>query len=370
MGKKIIVFAGATYMFGAEKVTMNVIKGLQGEKYDITVLINGWNNGDFIKNLEINNIINHQVLYLGWYYLTKPLWSINSLLHYPAAFFKFMLLVKKLSPDIIYVTSYRPLLLLYPLIRKKVIYNVQDPNSESKQGRFFIRLVDKKVFKYTACSNAIKNDLIQCGINANKIEVVHNGVDVPINHNEALDQKIFKSITVGIVGQIIPRKGHEDVVEALLILKNKKIKLKLSIIGSGDERFIKHLKNLIEKYQLEDYVKWVGYTTEISEIYNSIDILIAPSRNNEPFALVVLEAGVYGKPVIVTNKGGFLESVKDGYNGFIVNANSPLELADKLLCFVDNPNLINSMGQNMKEKITTHFSNQIMIQKLQAVIES
>lgn len=371
MKQKILVFAGATFVFGAEKVTLNVIDGLHKKGYDLKILISSWNNGDFIRRLGNISIQDFETISLGWYYITKLLWSLDSLINYPKSILKFRRIIKQYKPNVIYTTSFRPILLLFPFMNTKIIYNVQDPNSESKSSRFFIKLIDKKVTKYTACSAFIKLDLISCGIEPNKIDIIHNGVDV----NEGVLEKTLNSdnlskFNVGIAGQIIPRKGHDDVIEAFRLLKENGNSCQLTIVGKGDDDFILDLKRKIHAYDLGESVFWKGYKVDPKEIYDSIDLLLAPSLNNEPFALVVLEAGALGIPSIVSNRGGFPESIIDGYNGFIVNANSPAQIAAKIEVLIKNPTLLDEMRTNAKLHIAKNFSNVNMINKLEKTINS
>jgi UDP-N-acetylglucosamine:LPS N-acetylglucosamine transferase len=142
--KKILVFAGATYVYGAEKVTLEVIGFLQKAGHKIHCIVNGWNDGVFIEQLNKANIP-FTTVKLGWYYFSKIKWSLDSLIHYPGAIRQFIKISKNEKPDIVYITSYRPVILLYPFFKTNTIYHVHDPLSETKQGRFFIKIADKKI---------------------------------------------------------------------------------------------------------------------------------------------------------------------------------------------------------------------------------
>ena len=67
--KKVLILTTGPYVFGTEKVILQIIKGLK-TKYDFHCLINGWNDGKFIDVL--NDLkVNYTEHKLGWYYLTK-----------------------------------------------------------------------------------------------------------------------------------------------------------------------------------------------------------------------------------------------------------------------------------------------------------
>jgi glycosyltransferase involved in cell wall biosynthesis len=99
-------------------------------------------------------------------------------------------------------------------------------------------------------------------------------------------------------------------------------------------------------------------------------VLVAPTKNDEPFALVALEAGYFGIPAIVTRSGGFMESIIDGETGFIVNKNAPAEIAAKLSRLWQSPALINEMGANARKNITQHFSLDIMEEKITSFVNN
>src|ERR1035437_1250500 len=156
--KKLLVIAAGSYIFGTEKITLDVIEGLKNKGHDITTIISGWGDNKFPQAL--NKIgIKYYKLKLGWYYLSKIKWSLDSLVHYPSAFLKFFSIRKQFINHIVYTISFRQIILLWPFFKKNIIYHVHDSHSSSKQSRFFFKMIDKKVIKYIAVSNFIKNDL-------------------------------------------------------------------------------------------------------------------------------------------------------------------------------------------------------------------
>ena len=225
MPKKILAIIGGTYIFGLEKVSIDVLEGLKKKGHTLHCMVSGWNDGDFIK--QLNTIqIPYTAIKLGWYYITKLLWSLDSLVHYPKAIIDFINLKRRIKPELIYIYSYRQIMLLYPFFNNNIIYHVQDPNAESKQARFFLKMIDKKVKSYIAPSNYIKEDLIKCGIAANKIQLIYNGTEIL----PAIDEEANEKFTIGIIGQIIERKGHLQLIEALHILHQKNIFVYLKIL--------------------------------------------------------------------------------------------------------------------------------------------
>jgi glycosyltransferase involved in cell wall biosynthesis len=363
--KNILCILGASNVYGAEIVTLSVLTGLKKD-YNIHCIIWGWNDGDFKNRLE-NEDIAYSEIKLGWYYISKPLWSLDSLVHSPGALFNFYKISRQFNPDIIYVINYRNLVLLYPLINKKIIYHVHDANSTSKQHRFFLKLIDKKVSKYLAVSNFIKDDLVKCQIDAEKIEVVHNGIMIPILIKQTKMQPYI--LRIGIVGQIIPRKGHNLLIKALGILNSKSYKFICKIFGKGDENYIYELKNEIERLNMTDKIQWRGFVNSHEEIYNDIDLLIAPTITGEPFGMISIEAQAYGIPVIASDSGGFKENILNGRTGFLFKPNDVNELSEKIAEFIKCPELLSKLGGEARNNIEKNFHKDGMLRKIKEVIE-
>jgi glycosyltransferase involved in cell wall biosynthesis len=364
--KKILFMVGGSNVFGAEIVSLDIMKGLKNI-YGIHCAISGWNDGDFKSRLEKENI-DYTAIKLGWYYLKKLSWSVDSLIHYPKAFFEYYRLLKKFNPDIVYVISYRNLVLLYPLISKKVIYHVHDSNSYSKQHKFFLKLIDKKVAKYIAVSNFIKNDLLKLRIEENKIEVIYNGLEFPLHSNQ--NKFSSQKIRIGIVGQVNPRKGHHILIKALNLLKKDGYNFSLKIFGTGSEEYIKKLKKMITEYKLDENVEWKGYVSDKNKIYNEIDLAVCPAILPESFGLTAIEPAIYKIPVITSNIGTFPEIIKEEINGFMFKNEDYLDLTKRLKYFFDNKSELVRIGNTAYEYVNNNFNLEKMIDKIKEIIES
>lgn len=365
--KKILVIAGGSYVSGAEKVTLDVLEGFKGYGHTIHCMVSGWNDGDFISRVQALNIP-YTAIKLGWYYTSKLLWSLDSLVHYPKAIWDFVQLKRKYKPDFVYTISFRQIVLLYPFFKKNIIYHVHDPNSHSKQSKFCLKLIDKKVKKYIAVSNFIKEDLIKCGLTANKIEVVYNGIEIlPLPIQQQQYQGVFN---IGLVGQVIPRKGHLVAIDALNSLAKQGLAIQLLIVGAGDASFEKEVRAKIEHLHLQDKVFWKGFVKDPYEIYASLDAVIAPTLNEEPFGLMACEANMLAIPAIVSNRGGLQEIVEDDYNGYTFNVSDTDELASKILLLYKNRTKGRQLGMNGREKVCRLFTKSKMNQCIEQIIQN
>ena len=361
--KKILVIAGGTYIFGAEKVTLDVIQGFKKSGYEVQVIISGWSDGQFALALEKLQV-KYYKLKLGWYYISKWIWSLDSLVHYPGAVWRFLRIHQHFKDWPVYTISFRQIILLWPFFKKNIVYHVHDPNANSKQSQFFIRVINKKVKKFIAVSDFIKKDLIKCRVASEKITVIHNGVAMK-SIEEVKESNVFN---IGIVGQVIRRKGHHVLIEAMSLLDKKNLPINLEVVGSGDEQYIAELKEYITAHKLDFRINWRGFVSDKKQIYEGIDLVVAPTQNEEPFGLTACEANMLGKPVIAANTGGFLEIIEDGVNGFLVDAKNAVVIADKIEEIYSNPALYQELSLQAIRIANNHFSVEKMNNEIQLMM--
>jgi glycosyltransferase involved in cell wall biosynthesis len=170
----------------------------------------------------------------------------------------------------------------------------------------------------TVCA-ALKSDLVSMGADDAKTRVLRNGVDlagfVP-RDRLAMREQLGLSADARVlasVGHLIPRKGHELVIQALASLPDTT----LLIVGSGPEELA--LKALATRLGLEGRVRFLGQLAHhaLPAVYSASDVLVLAS-SNEGWANVLLEAMACGTPVVATDVGGSREVVETPEAGLIV----------------------------------------------------
>jgi UDP-N-acetylglucosamine:LPS N-acetylglucosamine transferase len=102
--KHILFMVGATYVAGAEITNFNLIRDMHQQGYKILVVVSGWNDGDFINRLNQFNIP-YKAIKLGWFFIKNPSWVLDSLIHYPKAFWQLRKILKEFKP--VWIFHYR-----------------------------------------------------------------------------------------------------------------------------------------------------------------------------------------------------------------------------------------------------------------------
>lgn len=152
--------------------------------------------------------------------------------------------------------------------------------------------------------------------------------------------------TVLFVGSFIYRKGLDVLLKTM---QNVHDDIVLYCIGGGET---KHYLGLIDEHQL-DKVHFLPFQNEekIKEYYESADVFVLPTRE-DIWGLVINESMASGTPVITTrNCVAGNEIIINGYNGFIVEPENDLEIADKVNLLYNDENLRYQIGYNALESI-------------------
>lgn len=168
----------------------------------------------------------------------------------------------------------------------------------------------------TVCQS-LKESLVALGAEAEKIHVLRNGVDLgqfrPLDRERIRREFGLTGPTLVSVGALIPRKGHDLVLQALSDLPN----VTLLIAGEGPERA--NLERLASQLGLADRVRFLGQVAHeaLASLYNAADISVLAS-SSEGWANVLLEAMACGTPVVATNVSGTPEVVRAPEAGALI----------------------------------------------------
>jgi glycogen(starch) synthase len=111
------------------------------------------------------------------------------------------------------------------------------------------------------------------------------------------------------LGRLVSDKGVDILLQALATLNEKGISPRLTIIGTGEE--MENLQQLTQKLQLADQVEFVGHKhrDELVKLLNAHQIMVIPSRWQEPFGVVALEGIACGCVVVGSAGGGLKDAI-------------------------------------------------------------
>lgn len=168
--------------------------------------------------------------------------------------------------------------------------------------------------QYVAVSRATRDELTELGVAAERIAVVHNGMD------QDPPQSVTKSAypSVCVVGRLVPHKQVEHAIDAVLALRETLPGIRLTVVGSG--WWDSALHDYAAARTAGPWVEFTGHVDEErkQEVYARSWVMALPSLK-EGWGLVVGEAAMCGTPTVAyRSAGGTRESINDGVSGLLV----------------------------------------------------
>ncbi|MFB2834887.1 glycosyltransferase [Floridanema evergladense] len=167
------------------------------------------------------------------------------------------------------------------------------------------------------------------------------------------------------LGRMVPRKGVDAVIYGFAqLLKTSDFSGKLLIVGGESDDpdpnvtpEIGRLKAIAQSENIEEKVTFVGRRgREALKLYYSAADLFITTPWYEPFGITPVEAMACGTPVIGSNVGGIKFTVRDGETGYLVPANNPSAIAERIAYLYQHPKLMNVLRQQAIQRANDLFT--------------
>ncbi|WP_164888459.1 glycosyltransferase family 4 protein [Methanosarcina sp. MSH10X1] len=210
--------------------------------------------------------------------------------------------------------------------------NIHDRNRWFEMERLSYQNAD---VVFTLSNHTRQSIICDYGVDESKVVTVYGGVDLS---NIPNIEKNYSNIIL-FVGIDFERKGGFVLLEAFQVVKTQMKNAKLVIVGSKPDISI-------EGVDVRGFVS----ETEKYKLYSDASIFVMPSIG-EPFGLVFLEAMAYKLPCIGTTAGAMPEIIVNGETGFLVEPNNPGQLAQKIICLMENKDLMEKMGSEGRKRV-------------------
>lgn len=191
----------------------------------------------------------------------------------------------------------------------------------------------------------------------NDIEVITNGVNLPLNHEYKKEAKSSKHI-VAFIGRLVPSKGPHIFVEMAKIIIQKRKDVEFWIIGDGPEK--NSLISYVIENKISDYIIFYGSKngSEKDLLLENIEILVAPLLSG----IVLLEGMSYGIPIVACDINWTTEVINDGFNGLLTTAD-PVDIANKVLTLIESNHMRHYIGLNAVNTIKNNYTWDMISEK-------
>jgi glycosyltransferase involved in cell wall biosynthesis len=223
-----------------------------------------------------------------------------------------------------------------------------------------------------ANSRFVRNQIIKhFRIKPSKVKVVYLGVDSnefkPIAQKENIKKK-YKCDGKKLVystGFFTEEKGFQDMIMAAKILEKKDKDIVTLISGKGP--YEGKLQNMIKRLKLKRtrIIGWIQ-KEDLRKIYSAAHLFIIPSRWDEPFGMVTIEAMSSGTPVIGTNTGGTPEIITKK-TGALVPPKNPKQMAETILDKINNKTWLEKAPIESRKLVRRKFRIDIMCKSTEKV---
>lgn len=244
--------------------------------------------------------------------------------------------------------------------------------------RAFERMLHRSMNAVLANSRAVARELRDLeGVSPERLGLIYNGIDVSRFDKKESDCDRTRlalgvsrsAIVLAIVANLIPYKGHADLLDALGILKAKlSTNWRLLIIGR-DDGVLGALAAQAAALGIQDHILFLGPRVDIPELLLAADIGLLCSHE-EGFSNAILEGMAAGLPMVVTNVGGNAEAVIDGETGLVVPPCNPTRLAQAIMVLVQDPVLRTRYGAMGRERVIRKFSNEQCIESYESLYQT
>jgi glycosyltransferase involved in cell wall biosynthesis len=220
----------------------------------------------------------------------------------------------------------------------------------------------------------------EAGVVSELLEVIYNPVDVTdfvqtqADSGRALRTALSISqdaFVVGLVGQIQSIKGQEELIRAaaqvVKAVPNAQFVIVGGAFGETAQSLLRHLKDLVQRLQLDECVHFVGFRNDIPAVMRALDVLTVPSQpeisdfrdqqnrvgatqqqctrpRQIGFGRVIIEGMAAGCSVVATQLDGILEILEPGHNGLLVPAGDVDALADAIILLARDPKLCDRLA--------------------------
>jgi glycosyltransferase involved in cell wall biosynthesis len=178
-------------------------------------------------------------------------------------------------------------------------------------------------------------------------------------------------VTFLFIGRMLDEKGINDFVEAAKQVKGKFPDARFIALGGVDYSNPGSIRpEVVKRYQMEGLIDFPGHVTDIIPWLNASSVFVLPSYYREGVPRSTQEALAVGRAVITTDVPGCRDTVIDGVNGFLISPQSPVELAQRMLYFLENPQVITIMGNRSREIACDKFNAIVVNDRLLKMLDS
>lgn len=225
------------------------------------------------------------------------------------------------------------------------------------EGKYYRnkKVYTKKINRIITPSEFYKEKLIQDGISQDKINTIHNFINLE-EYNIPISDEGYALY----IGRLSKEKGILNLVQAFEKINQGR----LYIAGEGQEK--ENILKFIEEKKLQDKIKLLGFLNkeQVKEKIAHSRFIVVPSIWYENCPYSIMETLAIGKPVIGSRIGGIPELIKENENGLLYKFDDIDDLSKKMKKLFEDKELAKKMGQTAKLNAQNEFDKEIYYENI------
>lgn len=366
---------GARNVGGGEYSILLLITNLRRDIFDIVVFYTHENaiiqkiNDEGIKTIKISLHKNITSIYRDEIKINLVS-MISYIRHLVSGIFKVAKSLKKHEVDIFHPHDNLSKIIggiAAKIVRVKIVAHCRDLLGGGLIEKFLILYQLLFIDRIIAVSESNRKLFGKSKKSLVKVQTIYDGIDLDrfdCSAESTIKEELNISdrvVVIGVIGVFDKCKGHIYCLQAIerLLSEGRKDVVCL-VIGDGREG--EKLKGFVMGNNLQDFVRFLGYRTDVPALLNTIDMVVIPSVQ-ESFGRVALEAMAMKVPLIATNVGGLPELVDDGITGILVPPKDVDSLSNAIKYLIDNSRLRKKMGDAGRKRVEGTFGIKDNIRK-------
>lgn len=274
-------------------------------------------------------------------------------------------LIRHYHPDIVHLHSRRGAD-IWGGLAAKIMHTpcVLSRRVDNPESRLLVSLKYRLYDHVITISEAIRQVLLSEGVPQHKITCVRSAVDAapylkPVNRTDMLKEFHLSddAIIVGMVAQLIPRKGHHYLIDATETLSREFPQIRVICFGQGP--LLSSLQSTVQQKNLSHIIQFAGFRPDLPKWLGGLDILAHPA-DMEGLGVSLLQASAAAVPIVTTRAGGLPEAVKEGMTGILIAPGDTTALTAAIRSLIEDANLRQHLGTEGRKRITSEFSVEVM----------
>jgi L-malate glycosyltransferase len=314
-----LVHAHADHFFGSERVALDVAIAMRDQGHSVTMFLP--EDGPF------SDIVRQAGFRPRIIPLRKP--SLREFIRRPWLPLGVLVRLRAVKPDLIFSTSLSPVPWMLPaarLLRAPIFAQLQTVYDPDDLRRCLCHFAERLLPITPAVADPLVRHLNRCRAKCAKISLLTPAITPPDHQAPERGRQLRErleiqpdQILVGMVGQVIQRKGVDLFLQALASLAVCGLRPPAMIVGADPDpcgEFQRDLMAQAESLGLSSQIHWTGQVADVAAHFAALDLVAVPSRR-EGLGLVAGEAMLGGAAVIAARTGGLPDLVRDGETGLL-----------------------------------------------------